>query len=644
MLRFRTFAQHGRRVSSAGAVGLSSTTTSATPPCLSSGLDCYRLTVALTSRCLSTTSCVHNLSYRQADPALPLLGKTIGQIVDDTTEKFPDREYVVFSRDKVRRTFSQFREECDRLAAGLLATGVGRDDCVGIWGPSTLEWVLTQFATARIGAILVNINPAYRQDELEYALKKVGVKTIVSAQSFKTQNYYEMLNGICPEMTTATPGNIKSENLPMLKSVVMMGKGNFPGTFSFDDVMDMGKEDHFKHIEKMKSVLQFDQPVNIQFTSGTTGKPKGATLTHHNIVNNSYFIGAVLKYHEQEHRIGVPVPLYHCFGMVGGSLCAMVHGNTCVFPSPSFEPEASLKGIQEERITSQYGTPTMFIDMLNHPNFNQYDMSSLTTGIMAGSPCPIETMKQTRSLMNMKDVCIAYGLTEVSPVICQTEMHDPVDLRVSTVGKPSPHNEIIDPQSWKSWCRITTPGRLCSQGYTYHGGLLKDEVKTKEAIDQTGCSIRGMPASSVKLYYIATFYSAITGKTQRCVCRTSDIATMNEEGYITMAGRIKDLVIRGGENIYPTEIEQFLYKHPKIEDVQVIGVPDERMGEELCAWIRLKAGQEATPEEIKAFCKGKISHFKIPRYIEFVDEFPLTVTGKVQKFKMRQVMEEKMKK
>ncbi|XP_030836363.1 medium-chain acyl-CoA ligase ACSF2, mitochondrial [Strongylocentrotus purpuratus] len=615
MLRFRTFAQHGRRVSSAGAVGLSSTTTSATPPCPSSGLDCYRLTVALTSRCLSTTSCVHNLSYRQADPALPLLGKTIGQIVDDTTEKFPDREYVVFSRDKVRRTFSQFREECDRLAAGLLATGVGRDDCVGIWGPSTLEWVLTQFATARIGAILVNINPAYRQDELEYALKKVGVKTIVSAQSFKTQNYYEMLNGICPEMTTATPGNIKSENLPMLKSVVMMGKGNFPGTFSFDDVMDMGKEDHFKHIEKMKSVLQFDQPVNIQFTSGTTGKPKGATLTHHNIVNNSYFIGAVLKYHEQEHRIGVPVPLYHCFGMVGGSLCAMVHGNTCVFPSPSFEPEASLKGIQEERITSQYGTPTMFIDMLNHPNFNQYDMSSLTTGIMAGSPCPIETMKQTRSLMNMKDVCIAYGLTEVSPVICQTEMHDPVDLRVSTVGKPSPHNEIkiIDPQSGEL-VPYNTPGELCSRGYTTMVGYWKDEVKTKEAIDQTGW-----------------FHSG-------------DIATMNEEGYITMAGRIKDLVIRGGENIYPTEIEQFLYKHPKIEDVQVIGVPDERMGEELCAWIRLKAGQEATPEEIKAFCKGKISHFKIPRYIEFVDEFPLTVTGKVQKFKMRQVMEAKMKK
>ncbi|XP_030836293.1 medium-chain acyl-CoA ligase ACSF2, mitochondrial-like [Strongylocentrotus purpuratus] len=614
MLRFRTFAQHGRRVSSA-AVGLSSTTTSATPPCLSSGLDCYRLTLALTSRCLSTTSCVHNLSYRQADPALPLLGKTIGQIVDDTTEKFPDREYVVFSRDKVRRTFSQFREECDRLAAGLLATGVGRDDCVGIWGPSTLEWVLTQFATARIGAILVNINPAYRQDELEYALKKVGVKTIVSAQSFKTQNYYEMLNGICPEMTTATPGNIKSENLPMLKSVVMMGKGNFPGTFSFDDVMDMGKEDHFKHIEKMKSVLQFDQPVNIQFTSGTTGKPKGATLTHHNIVNNSYFIGAVLKYHEQEHRIGVPVPLYHCFGMVGGSLCAMVHGNTCVFPSPSFEPEASLKGIQEERITSQYGTPTMFIDMLNHPNFNQYDMSSLTTGIMAGSPCPIETMKQTRSLMNMKDVCIAYGLTEVSPVICQTEMHDPVDLRVSTVGKPSPHNEIkiIDPQSGEL-VPYNTPGELCSRGYTTMVGYWKDEVKTKEAIDQTGW-----------------FHSG-------------DIATMNEEGYITMAGRIKDLVIRGGENIYPTEIEQFLYKHPKIEDVQVIGVPDERMGEELCAWIRLKAGQEATPEEIKSFCKGKISHFKIPRYIEFVDEFPLTVTGKVQKFKMRQVMEEKMKK
>ncbi|XP_041479390.1 medium-chain acyl-CoA ligase ACSF2, mitochondrial-like [Lytechinus variegatus] len=610
MLRLRTFVPLGRRGS---AAGLSSTTNSSSPR-RTPRRDCYRLPVAPTGRFL-TTSCIHNQSYRQADPTYPLLGKTIGQVVDDTTEKFPDREYVVFSRDKVRRTFSQFREECDQLAAGLLAIGIEKDDCVGIWGPSTLEWVLTQFATARIGAILVNINPAYRQNELEYAMKKVGVKAIVAAQSFKTQNYYEMLNGICPELTTATPGNIKSENLLMLKSVIMMGQGKFPGAFNFDDVMDMGKDNHFHIIDKMKSALQFDQPVNIQFTSGTTGNPKGATLTHHNIVNNSYFIGSILKYHEKEHRIGVPVPLYHCFGMVGGSLCAMVHGNTCVFSSPSFEPEASLRGIQEEKVTSQYGTPTMFIDMLNHPNFSQYDMSSLSTGIMAGSPCPIETMKQTRTLMNMKDVTICYGLTEVSPVICQTEMHDPVDLRVSTVGKPAPHNEIkiIDPQSGELM-PYNTPGELCSRGYTTMVGYWNDEAKTREVIDET-----------------RWFHSG-------------DLATMNEEGYLTIVGRIKDLVIRGGENLYPTEIEQFLYKHPKIEDVQVIGVPDERMGEELCAWIRLKAGQEATPEEIKDFCKGNISHFKIPRYIEFVDEFPLTVTGKVQKFKMRQAMEEKMKK
>lgn len=571
--------------------------------------------ITVTRRTLASTSSLHSLSYRQADPSVPLLGKTIGQLVDETAEKFPSREYLVFSRDNVRRTFSQFREECDRLAAGLLAIGVERNDCIGIWGPSTLEWVLTQFAAARIGAILVNINPAYRQNELEYALKKVGVKAIVSAQTFKTQNYYDMLTGVCPELASATPGNIKSENLPMLKSVVMMGNEKFPGAFSFNDVMDMGKEDHFTYIEKMKGVLQFDDPINIQFTSGTTGNPKGATLTHHNIVNNSFFIGHNLKYHEKEHRIGVPVPLYHCFGMVGGTLSAMVHGVTAVFAAPNFEPEASLRAIQEERVTSQYGTPTMFIDMLNHPNFSQYDMSSLSTGIMAGSPCPIETMKQTRTLMNMKDVAICYGLTEVSPVICETAMDAPVDLRVSTVGKPGPHNEIklIDPQTG-SLVPFNTPGELCSRGYTTMVGYWADEKKTKEAIDET-----------------RWFHSG-------------DLATMNEDGYLTIVGRIKDLVIRGGENLYPTEIEQFLYKHPKIEDVQVIGVPDERMGEELCAWIKLKAGQEATVEEIKAFCKGEITHFKIPRYIEFVSEFPLTVTGKVQKFKMRQTMMEKMKK
>ncbi|XP_033106891.1 medium-chain acyl-CoA ligase ACSF2, mitochondrial-like [Anneissia japonica] len=556
-----------------------------------------------------THSYVHKLSTG------PLVGKTIGNCLEDTANRFPERDAVIFCRDGVRRNFATLKEEVDKIAAGLLAIGIKKGDRVGIWGPSTLEWVLTQFSTARFGAILVNINPAYRTEELNYALNKVGCKAIVSAKTFKSQDYYSMLSEICPELETAMPGDLQSKRVPSLKSVIMMGDDDFPGSLKFNDLYTMGTSEHFSIIEDCKTTLQFDEPINIQFTSGTTGNPKGVTLSHHNIVNNCVIVGRQLDYHLKHHKISIPVPLYHCFGMVLGSLATAVHGATAIFGSPSFEPEATLQAIQNEKCTSQYGTPTMFIDMLHHPNFDQYDLTSLTTGIMAGSPCPIETMKQVNTKMHMKDVTICYGLTETSPVTFQCEMDDPIEKRVSTVGRPSPHNEVkvIDPDTG-AVLPINTPGELCSRGYTTMLGYWEDEENTKKAVDGN-----------------RWFH-------------TGDLATIDEEGFGKIVGRIKDLIIRGGENIYPTEIEQFLYKHPKIEDVQVIGIPDERLGEEVCAWVKLKADQTATEEEIKQFCKGNISHFKIPKIIHFVDSFPLTVTGKVQKYIMRKEMETYAKK
>ncbi|XP_071949631.1 medium-chain acyl-CoA ligase ACSF2, mitochondrial-like isoform X2 [Antedon mediterranea] len=552
-------------------------------------------------------------SYVHKSSSGPLIGKTIGQFLEETAERYPERDAYVFCREGIRKNFATFKEEVDKIAAGFLAIGVSKGDRVGIWGPSSIEWVLTQFATARIGAILVNINPAYRTDELNYALNKVSCKAIVSAKSFKTQDYFSMLDEICPEVQTASPGDLQSKGVPSLKSIIMMGDEEFPGSFTFNDLYSMGTSEHFKVIEECRTSLQFDEPINIQFTSGTTGNPKGVTLSHHNIANNSLIVGRQLDYHLKHHKISMPVPLYHCFGMVLGSLATAVHGATTVFPSPSFEPEATLQAIHNERCTSQYGTPTMFIDVLHHPNFDQYDLTSLTTGIMAGSPCPIETMKQVNTKMHMKDVTIAYGLTETSPVTFQCEMDDPIEKRVSTVGMPSPHNEVkvIDPETGVV-LPINTSGELCTRGYTTMLGYWEDEKNTQKTIDGNGW------------------------------LHTGDLATIDEDGFGKIVGRIKDLIIRGGENIYPTEIEQFLYKHPKIEDVQVIGIPDKRLGEEVCAWVKLKAGETATEDDIKQFCKGNISHFKIPNIIQFVSSFPLTVTGKVKKYVMRKEMEENL--
>ncbi|XP_070552711.1 medium-chain acyl-CoA ligase ACSF2, mitochondrial-like [Ptychodera flava] len=546
-------------------------------------------------------------SYAYTASNEPLIGQTVGKIIDRTTEKCPDRTAVVFPQQVIRKTYEEFRQEIDRLAAGLLAIGIKRGDRVGMWSPNRFEWVLTQYATSRIGAIQVNINPAYRPKELEYVLNKVGCKAIISDQSFKRQDYYAMLREICPELEKSYPGEINSKNLPSLKTVIMLGEGHFPGTYMFDDILDAPSNEHFVEVEALQNILQFDDPINIQFTSGTTGLPKGVTLSHHNIINNANLVGRAMRYHTKHHIIGVPVPLYHCFAMVLGSLSGLIHASTVVYPSLSFEPLASLQAIAKERITSVYGTPTMFIDMLNHPDFDKFDMSSLSTGLMGGSPCPIEVMNQAINKMNTKDINICYGATETSPISFQTNEEDPVEVRVSTIGRPLAHTEakVIDPETGDI-VDVEKPGELCVRGISTMLGYWDDEKKTQDVVGKD------------RWYH------------------TGDIAMMDDNGYVRIVGRMKDMIIRGGENIYPVEVEEFLYTHPKIEDVQVIGVPDERMGEELCAWIKLKSAQTADANEIKDFCRGQIAHFKIPRYICFVKSFPLTVTGKVQKYIMRQ--------
>ncbi|XP_068720322.1 medium-chain acyl-CoA ligase ACSF2, mitochondrial-like [Montipora capricornis] len=554
-------------------------------------------------------------SYCQGLSSQRFLGETIGQRLDQTVDKFPDREAYVCCEDNKRATFAELQKEVNNLASGLIAMGLKTGDRVGIWGPNMREWVITQFATAKAGLILVNINPAYQIPEMEYALKKVGCKALIMADQFKTQDYYNMLTHVANELPRSKPGDLYCERLPDLKLVVVASNSHdkvFEGTMSFEELMDTGGPNEKLQLQHLQRRLQSDDPINIQFTSGTTGNPKGATLSHHSILNNSYFVGEILNYEHQYSRICIPVPLYHCFGMVLGSLMSVTYGTTSVYPSRAFDPGATITAIQQEKCTALYGTPTMFIDILNHPALNEFDITSLYTGVMAGSPCPIEVMKQIITKLHMPQVTICYGLTETSPVTTQTLMNDPVDLRVSTVGRVHPNTEAKIINSDGHVLPINTSGEICFRGYNVMLGYWEDKEKTDASIDASGW-----------------FYSG-------------DLATMDENGYIKIIGRIKDLIIRGGENIYPTEIEQFLYKHPKIQDVQVIGVPDPRLGEEVCAWIKLHAGESATPEEIKEFCKGQLAHFKIPRYIKFVDDFPLTVTGKVQKFVMREKTKEEL--
>ncbi len=533
------------------------------------------------------------ISYDHGVSAKKLIGETIGSFFDRTVEQYRDREALVVRHQKVRWSWGELGRRVDDLAAGLMALGLERGDRIGIWSPNTSEWTLAQFATAKAGLVLVNVNPAYRRSELDYALNKVECKALILAPALKTSNYLEIVEDL-----------VKAKKLPHLRHIVRLGTEKTPGMLNFDDVANAGGNAEKVKLAELAPKLQFDDAINIQFTSGTTGHPKGATLSHHNILNNGYFVGEGLKLTPAD-RLCIPVPLYHCFGMVMGNLGCLTHGATMVYPSEAFDPLATLQAVSEERCTALFGVPTMFIAQLDHPQFDTFDLKSLRTGIMAGSPCPIEVMKRVQSKMNMHEVTIAYGMTETSPVSTQCATDDPLEKRVSTVGQVLPHIEIkIVGADGKAVARGET-GEFCTRGYSVMKGYWNDAAKTAEAVDEAGWM------------------------------HTGDLATMDAEGYVNIVGRLKDMVIRGGENVYPREIEEFLYSYPKVQDVQVIGVPDPRYGEEVCAWIKLRDGQIATAEEIREFCKGQIAHYKIPRYVEFVPEFPMTITGKIQKFVMR---------
>jgi fatty-acyl-CoA synthase len=544
-------------------------------------------------------------SYVHGVSGVPLIGETIGAHFDMVAGRWADRDALIVRQQNIRWSYGDLKAKVDAFAAGLLALGLSPGDRVGIWSPNNAEWVVTQFATAKAGLILVNINPAYRLSELGYALDKVGCKALVTADSFKSSDYVGMLRELVPEIDRSAPGRLQANRLPYLTTLIRIGEGEKHGFLRFDDVLGTGGERHRKLLAELAPTLQFDDPINVQFTSGTTGVPKGATLTHHNILNNGYFIGEAQRLTDRD-RICIPVPLYHCFGMVLGNLACITHGAAMVYPSEGFDPFATLEAVEAERCTGLYGVPTMFIAELGHPEFKRFDLSSLRTGIMAGSPCPIEVMKRCVSEMNMSEVTIAYGMTETSPVSTQTSYDDPLERRVGTVGRIHPHVEIKIVDTDGRIVPPNTPGELCTRGYSVMLGYWDDEGRTAEVIDRAGWM------------------------------HTGDLATLDEDGYCNIVGRIKDMVIRGGENVYPREVEEFLFRHPGIETVQVVGVPDQKYGEELCAWVKLKVDAEATAEEIQSFCKGKIAHYKIPRYIKFVDAFPMTVTGKVQKFIMRE--------
>ncbi|MFP6557477.1 AMP-binding protein [Paraburkholderia sp. B3] len=555
------------------------------------------------------------LSYVRGTTAVPLSNATLGAFLQDTAARVPERPAVVFREQGIRWNWREFAEEVDVLAAGLLAIGIRKGDRVGIWSPNRVEWLLTQFATARVGAVLVNINPAYRLAELEYALNKVGCKAIVAAESFKTSKYLDMLQTLAPELASATPGDLHAAKLPELRAVIRMGDTETPGMLNFSELIEDGRERLERggkvELDAIGATLNADDPINIQFTSGTTGNPKGATLTHRNVVNNGRFIAMAMRLTEAD-SLCIPVPLYHCFGMVLAVLACVSVGANMVFPGEAFDPRATLEAVSEEQCTALHGVPTMFIAELDHPDFARFDLSRLRTGIMAGSPCPIETMKRVVSQMHLAEITIAYGMTETSPVSFQSSTTDPLDKRTTTVGQIQPHLEvkIVDP--FGSVVPVGETGELCTKGYSVMLGYWGDEAKTAEAI------VDGW-------------------------MHTGDLATLDADGYCNIVGRLKDMLIRGGENIYPREIEEFLFRHPKVQTVQVFGVPDAKYGEEVCAWIVLRSGEAVSAEEIQAFCQGQIAHYKIPKYIRFVDELPMTVTGKAQKFVMRARMIEELK-
>ncbi|QQM22833.1 AMP-binding protein [Rhodococcus sp. P-2] len=521
----------------------------------------------------------------------PMLGDTIGDNLDRTVAAHGDRDALIDHASGRRWTYREFAEQVNGLAAGLLSRGVGKGDRVGIWAPNCPEWTFTQYATAKIGAILVNINPAYRSHELQYVLEQAGISTLVSAASFKTSDYASMIETVRPQC-------------PDLTSVLLLGSPEWDAVLA-DGLAAQASDP--APLAAAQAALSADDAINIQYTSGTTGFPKGATLSHHNILNNGYFVGELCHYSEID-RVCIPVPFYHCFGMVMGNLACTSHGAAMVIPGPAFDPRASLEAVQAEKCTSLYGVPTMFIAELALPDFESFDLSSLRTGIMAGSPCPVEVMKQVIDRMGMAEVSICYGMTETSPVSLQTRSDDSIAQRTETVGRVGPHLEIkiVDPATGLTVPR-GEPGELCTRGYSVMLGYWENPEKTAEAID----AARWM--------------------------HTGDIGVMDEAGYVAITGRIKDMVIRGGENVYPREIEEFLYTHPDILDAQVIGVPDAKYGEELMVWVQMREGaDDLDADSVRAFCTGKLAHYKIPRYVHVVDEFPMTVTGKVRKIAMRE--------
>lgn len=546
-------------------------------------------------------------SYYCGASTTQIIYETIGVYFDRICGQYPDKDALVVRHQDVRWTYRELQQKVDELAVGLLALGIEPGDRVGIWGPNSYEWVTVQLATAKIGAIMVCINPAYRLYELEFALNKVECKVVVTAEKFKTSDYLGMLNTLAPELADSKPGALQAEKLPHLRTVIRMGAGETAGMLNFGAVCGLGGEKDGDQLRALEGLLKPDDAINIQFTSGTTGNPKGATLTHCNILNNGYLAGEAMRLTEAD-RLCIPVPLYHCFGMVLAVLACVSHGSAMVFPGEAFDPLETLQTVEAEGCTALHGVPTMFITELDHPRFGEFDLSSLRTGIMAGAPCPVEIMKRVISQMHMEDILIGYGQTEVSPLNHMTLPNDSLERRTETVGRAVPWVEIKVIDDANRVVPIGEKGEICTRGYSVMREYWNDPERTAETIDEAGWLHSG------------------------------DLATMDKEGYVRIVGRIKDMIIRGGENIYPREVEEFLYQHPAISEVQVFGIPHEKMGEEVCAWVQLNEGQSMTEDELKAFCQEQITHFKIPRHVRFVTEYPMTVTGKIQKFVMRDQM------
>ena len=548
-----------------------------------------------------------SISYASGPADKALLGTPIGELFDNVIQQYSKRDAVVSVHQNTRLTYYQLSEKVNALAKAFLSAGFKKGDRIGIWSPNNIEWLITQYATAKAGVILVTINPAYRLHELEYVLGQSGCKGLILQNQFKGSNYERIITELCPQIVDSQPGKIRSPKFKNLTTVISMTESTMGGIYDWSYFIELAKCTTSEDLENRQRDQNLDDAINIQYTSGTTGFPKGATLSHHNILNNGYFVARIMNFTEED-RLVVPVPLYHCFGMVMANLGCLTHGACAIYPSEGFEPEAVLEAVEKEKATALFGVPTMFIAELALSNFSKYDLSTLRTGIMAGAPCPVETMKQVNDLMHMTEVEIAYGMTETSPVSFQTRVDSPMNKRVSTVGRVHPHVEvkIIHPDT-EEICPVGVMGELCTRGYSVMLGYWENPEATSSAIDANGWM------------------------------HTGDTAVMDEEGYVNIVGRIKDMIVRGGENVYPREIEEYLMTHANIEAVQVTGVPDLKYGEEIIAWVSLKEEGSLSEEKIKEFCKGRIAHFKVPRYIRFSGEFPMTVTGKVQKYKMREI-------